>query len=260
MTDLPHATAARGWRGQPQLAAAGRRALPTHDASIQTLTAEQRAVVSASWYQRAQQELAASAIFAVVAQGLVGLAPEPVRWLAARAVLDEMRHAEICRHVAWMYAQRELTAPSPPIVSLPHFGDADVPTRNVLYAVLSCAITELVGGAVLNACLDDVTGVLVERALRELLSDEVDHGRIGIGLLAPGALRPRLRQHVAAALPTLLRLGREAWYSRLDQQPQSAPPGHGCLTPQRLKAVVDDAFANLVTPAFEHLGFEVAAT
>ncbi len=203
--------------------------------------------------------MAASAVFATVAQGLVGVAPVQVRWLAARAVCDEMRHAELCRYVASRYAGEARAQPVPKAAALPHFGAADLPTRQVLYAVLNCAIAELVGSTFLNTCLDDVTGALVEAALRELLSDEVDHGRIGFGLLAPGVLADPMRAHVQAALPTLIRLGRDGWYARLDKQPAKPPPGHGCLSPAQLKAVVDDAFANLVMPAFEHVGFEVKA-
>jgi hypothetical protein len=196
------------WDELPRGDAAARRPLPREDASISALPAEGREILARLWAERAQGEFGAAAVFSSVSRGLffAGAGPE-ILWLASRAVCDELRHAEICLHVAARYAGRDL--PRPP---LPEVGEP--PPSPGLYAVLNCSLNETIGSAVLTACHEEAEGPLARAASRELLADEIDHARIGWSLLAEGPLGKKLRCEVACALPALVRAARGRWLER----------------------------------------------
>jgi hypothetical protein len=238
------------WSDLPELAAAARRPLPPKDAAIEALTPEDRALFARLWTERAANELGAGAVFAAIASGLFaeGAGPE-VLWLASRAVCDEIRHAELCRHVASCYAGRDLPRPAPPVIG-------EGPRSAGVYAVLNGAIHETIGSAVLTACHEEAEGAMVRAAVRELLADEVDHARVGWALLGADRLAPRLRCEVSTALPALVRLARERWLARAEELPESLPRGHGCLPRGDVVEVVEHALRSLVLPGFSHVGLD----
>lgn len=244
------------WDDLPALAAAARRGLPEHDPAVDALDDDARAIVARSWADRAERELGAAAGFAAMCRNLfeAGVTHDTL-WLAARATCDEMRHSEICRYVASRYAGRDVPRPAArPAVDV-RFGDADASLSRVLHAVVSSCMSESIGSAFLRVCVEQARGALVEAALRELLHDEIDHGRIGFALLA--SLDVATRTHVENALPVLLRMARTGWFERAEVQPNDAPKGHGCLSPKELRALVDDALSQLVLPGFAHVGLDV---
>jgi len=238
------------WSDLPELASAARRPLPPADASIEALSPEDRALLARVWTERAENELGAGAVFAAIAAGLFGEgAGAEVLWLASRAVCDELRHAEICRHVAACYAGRALPRPAPPTID-------EGPRSAGVYAVLNGAIHETIGSAVLTACFEEAEGPMVRAAVRELLADEVDHARVGWALLGADRLAPRLRCEIGAALPALLRVARERWLARAEELPEVLPRGHGCLPRREVVEVVEHALQSLVLPGFAHVGLD----
>lgn len=241
------------WDSLPSLAEAARRALPEDDVTIGALDAAGRAAIAAVWAERAESELGAGAVFAGVAKGLFGAGvPHEIVWLASRAVLDELRHSEICRHVAAVYSGAVSERPSPRSVPAP-------PTSAVAYAVLHGAINETLGSAFLSACLDEAEGPLVRAALRELLTDETDHARIGWGAFAALPEGGKGRHEVVQRLPEMVLATRKAWRIRAGELPEGLPRGHGCLPRADVLEVVDSALQSLVLPGFVHLGVNVSA-
>ena len=240
----------RTWAELPALEAAAAQPLPAEDPAIDALSPEDRAILARIWAERAESELGAGAVFSAVSRGLFAEgAGREVLWLAARAVCDELRHAEICRHVAARYGGRTPDLAAPPAVP-------DPPGSAALYAVINCAVNETIGSAFLTACHDEARGALARAALRELLTDEVDHARIGWALLGSDRLAEGTRREAMRALPELVGVARAAWVRRAAELPEELPPGHGCLCRGDVLAVVDHALSHLVLPGFEHVGID----
>jgi len=241
------------WAELPSLDAAARRALPAEDPSIDALDRPSRELLARAWAERARSELGAGAVFAAISQGLFAAgAPAEVQWLAARAVCDEMRHAEICRFLAIRYGGADIARPAPPV-------PGDPPRSALVYAVLNGSINETIASAVLTACHEGASSPLARAATRELLADEVDHARVGWALLADGPLAAGLRCEVARALPTLVRIVRDRWLARAAELPEDLPRGHGCLPRAEVEELVDHALRVLVLPGFAHVGIDPAA-
>ncbi|MBS2011680.1 MAG: hypothetical protein JST00_02105 [Deltaproteobacteria bacterium] len=230
------------------------RPLPPEDLTIDGLSADRRAIASQVWLARAASERRVSDAFAIVRDALVALDAAPALVdLAARAVDDEIRHAELSRVVASRYAGVELPHPERLRLAVPSHAGASKPLRHVLHVVGQCCLNETIASAFLEAAIRDARAPIARAALRELLSDEIDHARIGWGLLA--SLDPGARREVGRWLPALaianLRMWREAPRTYPDD-PLLAAHGAPCLE------VVEDAllvaFRELVVPGAEALG------
>jgi hypothetical protein len=65
------------------------------------------------------------------------------------------------------------------------------------------------------------------------------------------------KRHVSRALPTLLRLGRDAWLDE-PRAPFDDPP-HGVLGSAGFAHLMDVGFAELVLPGFDYVGVETLA-
>src|SRR5262249_43197350 len=85
-------------------------------------------------------------------------------------------------------------------------------------------------------------------------TDDVDHARIGWALLASDRLPEGFRAELERALPTLVRIARNAWLARATDHDDAAPRGHGCLSGARVREAVDEALRDLVLPGVEHFG------
>jgi len=90
--------------------------------------------------------------------------------------------------------------------------------------------------------------------IRGLVRDDLVHARIGWAHLASAASGPEVRGHIAAALPTLIRLARDAWL-RPGSGSDVDCPEHGCLGHSRHAEIVDAALRELILPGFAQLGF-----
>jgi hypothetical protein len=225
------------------------------DASIERLRPAQRREVAEHWLERAAFESRVGQAFGVIHAALrdLGAAPELVL-LAERGVDDEARHAEIARRVASHFWGSELTLPAPLPLSVPRHARADEALRRTLHVIGHCALNETFASAVLEASLSVCEGELARAALRELLSDEVDHARIGWGYLA--TLAPALREQVEGWLPELVRANLHQW--RTTERRYVSDPAlvaQGALSRGLLERALSTALSSLIIPGFTHLGF-----
>lgn len=235
----------------PELASAARRALPDGEDEIARLDPRARALLANAWSVRSRSELEASSAFATMLHGIIVLDVEPsVRWLTARAVCDELRHSEICRHMALRHGAE--LAPLPP----PHRVERAA-AGPIVHAIANCAISETIASAFLSRSLDHASGTLSHAAVRELLEDEVDHARIGWALLA--GTTGRERNELAAMLPEIVRIIRGVWLDAAKRTGDDLPAGHGCLRGTELVSVVDGALRDLVLPGLSHAGIDPTA-
>ena len=155
------------------------RALPD-DPSIALLSVEDRRTIAEVWIGRAASERRVATSFELIHDALAGLgaAPELLR-LADRAVDDEHRHAELCRLVASRFAGHELAPPALLPHGYPQHPSASESLRRTLWVVGHCLLNETTASAFLEVTLEHATGALARAACRELLSDEIDHARLG---------------------------------------------------------------------------------
>jgi hypothetical protein len=161
------------------------RPLPAHDPTLETLTDEQRAELVAVWLSRAASERRVADAFGVIHGALQSTRSDALlRGLAARAVDDEHRHAELCRVVASRCAGRELEPPARLTLVQPEHQGAPARLIPTLHVLGHCAMNETFASAFLETSLGCAQTPLARAALRELLSDEVDHARIGWAHLA----------------------------------------------------------------------------
>ncbi len=219
------------------------------DAAIDELSPEHRRIVARVWSHRAESEMTAAVAFTELTRDLFASpADARVRFLAAQAVAEEIRHSEVCRRLASRYAGRDLPLPAPRAFAAGRFGDCPEPVNRTLRVVLLSSVNETIGSAMLSACLEAAEPASVREVLRFLLRDEINHARVGYAHLASPFVNDEHRNHVRAATPTLLSVARQAWYAPDAGLPDSVPPGHGCLSPEGLRDIVEDAIVNLVEP------------
>jgi hypothetical protein len=133
--------------------------------------------------------------------------PAQVIEVAERAVADERRHAEFCRHWAIRFGH--------PGGEFRARGDKPIAFRgatagqNRLLRITYCCMNETVGCFVLRHVRPALT-LLELRELNRLHSeDEVQHSRVGWAHLA--TLSPAQREFLAPWVPVLLRLVQTTW-------------------------------------------------
>lgn len=236
---------------------------PTHrrlpdDPGLDTLSAEVRAAVAAAWRSRSRNELSTSTVFASLTRSLVAVsAPLEIVRHAAAAVQDEVRHAEICAHVARAY-RPDVSAPDPsPVVEAPLVEGGAVPElAAVLFAVSQSCINEGVACAYLKRCLAEAEHVLARAAVRDIFEDEVHHARFGWALITSRFLRAEWRDGIAAALPTLLDRVAAAWIGYDPRELASVPAGHGTIRASAMPDLVREAYETLVLPGFDEVGID----
>ena len=233
-----------------------RRPLPEPDASIDALSDDERAFAAWHWTGRASGELESTRAFRWIADAArtVG-APADFVALANRAVSDEERHGEICARVAAAYAgTASVTPPVSPPSRLPLRAPDDAPLSVALYIAESCCLSETIGSVTIESTLRAATSPLARTALRELLTDEIQHARMGWAYLASCH-----RDGVAAHLPALFGTMLDYWKAVAVTTTPDAVVGHGCLPLQRLEALVFLAFDELALPGFDHVGIDTTA-
>ena len=227
-------------------------ALPTTDSTIDALGAQDRELLSRRWLDRAHNELRTSTTFAELYRGLVALeASSELLVVAAAAVGDELRHAEICHAVAERYAGHVLRKSPALVTAAPRFTGCSDRDARVLHVVLHACLNEGVAAAYLGACLDDAASNLARIAVQSLLKDEIHHARLGWAFLARANANDRAL--VAAALPELMHEVARLWLGAVDF-PEHLPQGHGCLGFAALRRVFTEAVADLILPGFDHAG------
>ena len=230
------------------------RELPWEDPSIDALSAEARQELAEHWLTRGAFERRVGAAFSKIHDTLVlDGADSALQEIARRAVDDEDRHAEISRQVASRYAGRELPDPERLPISIPAHPGVSSELRRTLHIVGQCALNETFASSVLEASLAACEGALAKAAIRELLSDEVDHARIGWAHL--GGLSPSEKQELAPYLLPLMRINMKTWL----ETPRDYPTddrlvAHGALSLGLLRTALLSCVRDVLIPGFSHVG------
>jgi hypothetical protein len=230
------------------------RPLPKEDDSLSALTGDERGRLAEIWLARAAMGGTVSASFAVIRDALVALrANAALVELAERAIDDERRHAAICRAVASRFAGATLSAPAPLPLVVPRLDGASPEMRHALHIVGQCVLNETTASAFLETCLSQARGSLARAALRELLSDEIDHARIGWTYLATAS--SAIREQVGRVIVSLARANLAVW--RETPRLYGASPAlaaHGAPSHEAIEAALLDALKDIVVPGLETVG------
>jgi hypothetical protein len=233
-----------------------RKPLPVADPTIAALTAAERRVAIAVWHGRAEAELRASGSFSHLAVELADAgAPAELVALARRAIADELRHSMLCWHVACAFAGAGLPAPRRLPVTIPALAGASESMRRVMHVVGMCCLNETTGSAFLEVCREGARGPLVCAALHELLTDEIDHARLGWAFVATLSLE--VRAELAAWLPALVAANLGEWRQRPHRIITDALVAQGCPRWDDVDAAVVAAIDDLFVPGFERLGMSL---
>ncbi len=233
------------------------RPLADVDETIDALTKEERAACVVEWLGRAAAERRASDAFQVIESALASVDADPVlRSLGTRAIDDELRHAEICRLVAERYAGHALEAPKRLSLEAPAHAEAPARLRPALHVIGQCAINETTATAYLEACLASARGPLVRGALRELLSDDVDHARIGWAFLV--SLTPEAKRAIEPFLVPMVRAHVRTWRKPSPPRPSARLSEHGALDPKAIDEAVVESVRALIVPGLDAVGIESA--
>jgi rubrerythrin len=224
------------------------------------MDAADREVVALVWHGRANGERATAETFRIVADGLAALGAEPeLTAMARRAVDDELRHAELCWRLAEYYAARTLPAPRVVALDLPTYDGASDELRHTLHVTAQCCLNETTASAFLERCLRDATDKAARALLRELLSDEVEHARLGWAHLASPRLSTETRQAVASWLPRMAATNARMWGRRPAIAITAAHAAFGVPAWETVDEVVAAAFEELIVPGFRHVGIAITS-
>lgn len=235
------------------------RPLPTHDPALEALTHEQRSELVAVWLGRAASERRVAEAFEVIQRALeTSRSGASLRALALRAVDDEHRHAELCRVVASRCAGREL--PPPPRLSLvlPEHRGAPARLLPTLYVLGHCAMNETLASAFLETSLRYASAPLARAALRELLSDEIDHARLGWAHLSE--LSEGRRAELAPWLDSLVYENLRMWRTAPRLVPTDCELyAHGAPPADAIEQALLGAIRDLIIPGLAYFGLPTRA-
>ncbi len=224
-------------------------------ATMSTLTGEQRAVLAAYWWRRAEGEMTSWVGFGHVLDDLRAEgSPAAVVSLAQRAVHDEYQHALFCRDWAVHFGHPRGT-PKPRSerrVELPGAGPRD----NRLLRITLCCMTETVGCFLLRAVRPRVTTPPLRRLNRRHLADELRHSRVGWAHLS--TLDAPSRVVVRRLLPTIYGLLDTACCAGPERDHDELVP-FGYFTSSLLRSAHDEALEQVIRPGLSHLGIAAVA-
>jgi hypothetical protein len=235
--------------------AATQRPLPD-DASLSSMDPGAREAMLQVWWSQAATERRVAHSFSMVHAALLRLQADPgLASIAERAVDDEHRHAALCMQVAERYQAAGI--PTGACAAVPLVAPADLPfeppthpearsarVRDALHVVGQCVFNETLASAYLSASLENAKTPLARAALRELLSDEIDHARVGWAYLStlPSDLRSDMEDWLLPLAISNLREWRSITAPRAPTVSVSDLAEHGLPS----KSVVEDALLTAV--------------
>jgi hypothetical protein len=221
---------------------------------VAALDAEQRALVGAYWWRRAQGELRSWVGFQhVLADLRMAGSPAAVIALAERAVEDEYRHSVWCAEWAERFGHPggELRPATRPVTF-----DGASDDENRLLRIALCCLTESAGCFILRRARQAVTDPDLRRLNRRHLADELSHSRVGWAHLS--TLDARGRDVVRTRLPELLTALSQACSHEAGLDREDLVPW-GYFTPRLLRAAHDEALSEVIWPGLEHVGIGAAS-
>jgi hypothetical protein len=232
--------------------------LPLEDAEVDALSDAQRSELAEVWLGRCASERRVADAFEVVKSALVELrAGEELVALATRAVDDEYRHEELSLRVASRFAGRELEVPPRLALVVPEHPGASDELVCTLHVLGHCAMNETFASVFLETSLELAKAPLARAAVQELLSDEIDHARLGWAHLA--TLGEAERKAVVPWLLPMARANLGMWRdTRRAYSDDASIHRHGAPPAGAVEAALVGAVTDLVIPGLERFALPTA--
>jgi hypothetical protein len=215
--------------------------------------------VRATWAFRTRAEIEASARFARMANELaeIGAAQVVVQGVLDAAA-DEVRHRDLCAHLAAKWGEPNATNHVPPRARI---GRADMDRRDrLLWEMVSvCCLGETMNTALLTRCLEVAKEPEIRGTLRELLKDEIRHARVGWAHLAAERAAGR-GAFLRDVLPLMLEASIEPGFWDAEQAGPSLELLHeyGELSPAELVQLYVETLEQVVFLGLDALGVDTA--
>lgn len=231
-----------------------KRPLPEAQAELDEIPFATRQTLARIWFTQASTEARVADSFAVVHRSLAALgADRGLVSIAERAIDDEHRHAELCLEMARRYANNPAlpAVPELPFEHPLHPAALDERERQMLWVMGQCAFNETFASAYLSLSRDVAESPLAKAAISELLSDEIDHARIGWAYLSTctAAQRERLAHWAHALAVSNLREWRLLELNRdVDLGPFGVPEAGA------IEAALLDVLGEVIVPGLERSG------
>lgn len=207
------------------------------------------------WSMRATAELEAAARFERLAHDLTLLEAEPVvQALARAAAVDEHRHHRRCVALVERFGGRWQAPASPPRAPALSSG-VGRHRADVLYELvaMSC-ITETLSAALLVEMRSAATDPEVRAVVHEILTDEVDHSRLGWAHLAAEA-RDLDCRFLGRWLPAMLSATvRDELFHEDDAPSDAALDGVGGLSRTHRRDIFAATMQDVVFPGLRRFG------
>lgn len=231
------------------------RPLPEADDEVRDAPRALRDELACLWLSQAATEARVARSFSLVAESLRALDADPgLVAFADRAVDDEHRHHALCRAMAerW-FGGPVAPAPELPFAPPSHPAAPSDRARRALWIVGQCTFNETFAGAYLALCSERAEHPLARAALRELLSDEIDHARVGWAFLhtCDAATRAVVQDWL---LPLAVCNLREWRAVRLAEDERLAR--HGIPPAGEVELALDRALSELIVPGLAHVGLD----
>jgi hypothetical protein len=143
------------------------------------LFARVREAMADHWRASMEAEHRSAGIFATFVLDLMG-AGAPPRFLSAvsAAILDEVRHAELCARLCACYSAQQET-PSAGIPRVPDQRDLDAHEQALFQALFLSVAAETFSSVMLADVAANARDPVVSAVTRIVLADEVRHARLG---------------------------------------------------------------------------------
>lgn len=234
------------------------RPLLDGDATLDALADADRRTLADVWLARAATERRVADSFVVIRDALKELRTDAsLVSLADRAVDDEFRHAEICRFVASRYVGSDLAPPPALELTIPRHRGASRELTLELWVIGQSCMNETIASAFLEAAVASSNAPMAKGALRELLSDEIDHARLGWAFLAtlPASHHEAITPWMFGMLRENLKLWRDSprSYPMTDELANQGAPREEVVEDALLTAVRE-----LVLPGLERFRMPTA--
>ena len=231
------------------------------DPVIDATPAEGRAELAGIWQNRARLELRVASTFSSIAVELLEHgATQTVYEIVTQAARDEVQHALISAELAAKYRGDALVWPDPEPNHIPTFRQSKGAMHATLYILTECCINETIACALLEPSIAQAKSRLAKAALTTILSDEIEHARVGWAHLASPWVTPEIKRELPSFLQWLHSSNHHDLLGDEAPLPREKYPTHGMLSRRQARDIVHTTLVDVILPGYRRAGIDPSET
>ncbi len=226
------------------------------DEYLRAQPADIKSQVADIWAMRAGLELAVSAGYSVIIRELFETGVDrAVLELCSTAVRDEVGHAQLCLDLAERIDGVRRPWPAPASLHVPSYsGVSPGPLQTALHLVAMSCLNETIACTRLLEAMQLTQSTTAKRALRMILTDEVQHARAGWAHLASHHVTDDMKRAIAPRIPELIDASMKSLIDENSSIPTEEFSAWGLPSVDVARAHAEKAIQEVVMPGLEHLG------